>query len=85
MLSPDDRAPLPSGAMADLERRRGPRMTRAQREKRAYTLVLLTGGGALATLLFLVLSIAGVVGFGLVLLFAVLTVVAGLLLRRTLR
>lgn len=71
--------------MTDLTPRSSGRLSRRQRQKRAYTLVLATGGGAIATLALLVLSIAGVVGFGIVLLFAVLTVVAGLLLRRTMR
>lgn len=71
--------------MTDLTPRSSGRMSRRQRQKRAYTLVLATGGGAVATLALLVLSIAGVVGFGIVLLFAVLTVVAGLLLRRAVR
>jgi hypothetical protein len=70
--------------MSDLTPRSGGRMSRRRREKRAYNLVLATGGGAVATVVLLVLSIAGVVNFGLVLLVAVLTVVAGLLLRRTL-
>ena len=59
-------------------------MTRSQRESRAYRLTLATGAGAVATVVLLVLSIAGVVGFGLVLLVGILTAVAGFLLRRTL-
>jgi hypothetical protein len=61
----------------------GNRPSRRQRESRAYRLTLATGGGALATLVLAVLWIAGVTSFGLVLLFAVLTAVAGYLLRRT--
>jgi hypothetical protein len=60
-------------------------MTRSQREQRAYRLVLATGTLTVATAAALVLAIAGVVGSGLVVLLAVLAVVAGLLLRRTLR
>jgi len=71
-------------AMNDLTPSSGRRMTRSQRERRAYRLVLATGAGAVATVGLLVLSIVGVVGFGLVLLVALLTAVAGFLLRRTL-
>jgi hypothetical protein len=57
--------------------------SRRDREARAYRLTLATGGGAVATLAALVLSIAGVVSFGLVVLLAVLTAVAGYLLKRS--
>ena len=60
------------------------RPSRRQREARAYRLTLATGGGALATIVALVLSIADVVGFGLVLLLAVLTAISGYLLKRAL-
>ena len=60
------------------------RPTRRQREARAYRLTLATGAGALATVVTLVLSIIGVVSFGLVVLLAVLTAVAGYLLKRSL-
>jgi len=58
-------------------------MSRSQRTQRGFTLFLITGGGALATVVFAVLWIAGSVGFGVVLLLAVITAVAGWLLRRT--
>lgn len=60
-------------------------MTRSQREGRAYRLVLATGAGAVATVVLLVLSVVGAVGFGLVVLVALLTALAGYLLRRTVR
>ncbi|MDP9384105.1 MAG: hypothetical protein M3P50_02530 [Actinomycetota bacterium] len=59
------------------------RLTRREREQRAYLSGLVAGGGALATVVTLVLSIIGVVGFGIVLLCAIVTVVAGLLFRRS--
>jgi divalent metal cation (Fe/Co/Zn/Cd) transporter len=71
--------------MSDLERRSGSRMTRRQREQRAYQLVLATGGFTALFAVALVLSIIGVVGGGWPVLMAVLAVVCGLLLRRTLR
>jgi UPF0716 family protein affecting phage T7 exclusion len=71
--------------MSDIERRRGSRMTRSQREQRAYQLVLATGTLTVASIAAFVLAMVGVVGSGLVVLLAVLAVVAGLLLRRTLR
>ena len=58
-------------------------LTRSQREARAYRLTLATSGGAVATAVLLVLSIVGAVGFGLVVLVALLTAVCGWLLRRS--
>lgn len=57
-------------------------LTRRQRESRAYQLTLATGGGALATVVLGVLWVVGVVGFGIVALVAILTVVCAVLLRR---
>jgi fatty acid desaturase len=70
--------------MADLERSRGPRLSRTQRRDRAYTLTLATGGLAVVAVVGVILAIAGVMGWGLPLLAIVLAVVAGLWLRRTL-
>ncbi len=58
------------------------RLTRRQREQRAYLSGLVAGGVALATAVTLVLSIVGVLGFGIVLLCAIVTVVAGLMFKR---
>lgn len=58
------------------------RLTRREREQRAYVSGIVAGGGALATVVTLVLSIVNVVGFGIVLLCAIVTVVAGLLFRK---
>ena len=69
--------------MADIERSGG-RLTRAQREKRAYQLTLATGALAVVAVVGIVLALVGVVCFGLPILAVVLAVVSGLLLRRTL-
>ena len=72
--------------MSDLERRRtGSPPSRRQREQRAYRLVLATGAFATLFAAALVLAIVGVIGGGWTVLFAVLAVVCGLLLRQTLR
>ncbi len=70
--------------MADLERSPGRRPTRRQREQRAYQLTLATGGLAVVAVVGFVLAIAGVIGAGLPILAAVLAVLCGLWLRRTL-
>ena len=70
--------------MADLERSSGGRMTRRQREQRAYQLTLATGVLALVAVVGIVLALVGVIGAGLPILAAILAVVSGLLLRRTL-
>ena len=70
--------------MSDLERRSGSRPSRRQREQRAYRLVLATGTLSVIAVVGIVLAIAGVVGGTIPFLAAVLAVVCGLLLRRTL-
>ena len=70
--------------MADLERRSGSRMTRRQREQRAYQLTLATGGLAVVTVVGIMLAVFGVIGSGLPILTAILAVVCFVLLRRTL-
>jgi hypothetical protein len=67
------------------ERRSGSRLTRREREQRAYRLVLATGAFGTLFVAALILSIVGIVGGGWAVLLAVLAVVCGLLLRRTLR
>ena len=70
--------------MSDLEPRRRSNLSRKEREGRAYSLVLATGGLAVLTLVLVVLAIAGVVGFGFAILTALLTAGGAVLLRRTL-
>jgi hypothetical protein len=71
--------------MSDLERRSGSRLSRRQREQRAYNLVL--AGGALGVVFVVgtLLAIFGVIGWGIPILAAILAVVCALLFRRTLR
>jgi fatty acid desaturase len=70
--------------MSELEPSRS-RVPRRVREERAYRLVLATGAfGAIAVIGF-ILAIAGVIGSGIPLIAAVLAVVCGLLLMRSVR
>ena len=71
--------------MSDLERRSGSRPSRRQREQRAYNLVLATGGLGVVVIVGIVLAIAGVIGWSLPVLAAILAVIAGVLFRRTVR
>jgi hypothetical protein len=70
--------------MADLERRPPSRLSRRQRERRAYQLTLATGGLAVVGVVGIVLAIAGAIGGTIPVLALILAVVCGLLLRRTL-
>ena len=60
--------------------RPGSRLTRSQRTDRAFRLAMLTGGGAVATI---VVAIIWSVGAAIIL--AILTAIAAWMLRRTLR
>jgi hypothetical protein len=60
-------------------------ITRSQRESRAYALILTTGGFGVASVVLFVLAIVGVASYGLFFLCLVVTVVALLLARRTLK
>jgi hypothetical protein len=71
--------------MSDLERPTGSRTPRRQREQRAYRLVLATGGFAALFAAALVLSIVGGIGGTAAVVFAILAIVCGVLLRQTLR
>jgi hypothetical protein len=70
--------------MADIERSRGPRPPRRQREQRAYQLTMATGALALVTVVGLVLAIAGVLSLGLPIITGILAAVCFVLLRRQL-
>jgi hypothetical protein len=71
--------------MSDIERRSGSGLSRREREQRAYRLVLATGAFTTLFVAALVLSILGIVSGSWVVLMAVLAVISGVLLRRTLR
>jgi len=60
-------------------------LSRRQREKRAYSLTLVSGGAAVATVVFLLLWVIGVMDFGPVLLAALIAAGAGFMLRGTMR
>jgi len=72
------------GRVSDLEPRGPSRLSRRQRERRAYVLVLSTFGLAALTVVCVVLAIAGALGGGVAFLAAVATVISWWLLRRTL-
>ena len=57
-------------------------LSRRQKEKRAYTLTLVSGGAAVATVVFLLLWVIGVMSFGPVFLAALIAVIAGLVAAR---
>jgi hypothetical protein len=69
--------------MTSPARRPGGGLSRREREGRAFKLVVATGAGGLATVVSFVLAVAGVVGFGLFVLLAIVTALAAFLLRRT--
>jgi hypothetical protein len=58
-------------------------LTRRQKEKRAYSLALVGGGAGLATVVFLVLAVVGVMGIGPTILAAIVAALAAFGLRRT--
>jgi hypothetical protein len=70
--------------MSHPARRSGSRPSRRKREQRAYRLTVATGAGAVATVVSIILAIAGVTPFGLVVLLGILTAVSGYLLSRSL-
>jgi putative flippase GtrA len=67
--------------MSDLERS-GSRVPRRSREQRAYRLVVAGGVAAAVAVVGFVLAIAGVLGWGIPFIAAVIAVVCGLLFRR---
>ena len=66
-----------------LSPRPGGRLSRRDREQRAYLLVVVGGGAGLVAAVGFVLALIGVVGLGLPLLAAIVAVVCLLLFRRT--
>lgn len=58
-------------------------LSRRQKEKRAYSLVLVGGGAGIAAVVFLVLAVVGAMGIGPAFLAAIVAAVAGLLFKRT--
>jgi hypothetical protein len=71
--------------MSDLQRRSGSRLTRKQRETRAYQLTLATGGFSVVAVVGIVLAVfTGVTFFSWPLLAVLLAAASGYGLRRTL-
>ena len=58
-------------------------LSRGQKEKRAYSLVLVGGGAGVAAAVFLVLAVVGVMGIGPAFLAAIIAAVAAFLFKRT--
>jgi hypothetical protein len=71
--------------MSDLERRGGSRLTRKQREERAYRLVLATGGFGLVGVAGILLAILTPLGAFWPVVALVIAAICFVLLRRTLR
>ena len=70
--------------MSSPARRPSSNLSRRQRESRAYRLTLATGAAGLAAVVTLVLSLIGVVSFGIFLLLAVITAALAFALKGTL-
>ena len=60
-------------------------LSRRQKEKRAYSLTLVTGGASLAAVVFLVTAIVGVTSLALFFLCVAVAAVAGFILRGMVR
>jgi len=71
--------------MSDIERRGGSRLTRKQREQRAYRLVLATGAFGLIGVAGLLLAILTGFGAGWPILSLIIAAICFMLLRRTVR
>jgi hypothetical protein len=69
--------------MSDLTRGSGGPPSRRDREQRAFRLVLTGGAAGVITVVTFVLALAGVMGFGIPVIAAIVAVVCALLLRRT--
>ncbi|HEY6696204.1 MAG TPA: hypothetical protein VI006_25350 [Solirubrobacteraceae bacterium] len=71
--------------MSDLERRSGSRLSRRQREQRAYTLVMAGGLFGLVAVVTGLLALFTSFGWGIPVIAAIVAVVCILLFRRTVR
>jgi hypothetical protein len=78
------RESLGSEWMSDLEPRRRGDVSRRQREQRAYTLVLATGGLAVITVVLVILAVFTSMGLGPAVVTALLAGGSGVWLKRTL-
>ena len=71
--------------MSDLQRRSGTRLTRKQREARAYRLTMATGGFTVVAVVTLVLALVTSLSFGIPFVAIVLAAVSGWMLKNTLK
>jgi hypothetical protein len=71
--------------MSDIERRRGSRLTRKQREERAYRLVLATGAFGLIGAAGILLAILTSFSAGWPIISLIIAAICFMMLRRTLR
>lgn len=69
--------------MSELSRRPGGPPSRRQREDRAYRLVVAGGAAGVVTVVTAVLAIAGVMGWGIPFIAAIVAAVCAFLFRRT--
>ena len=58
-------------------------LSRRDKEKRAYSLVLLGGGSGVAAVVFLALGVLGVIGLGWAFLAVIVAAAAGFFFKRT--
>jgi hypothetical protein len=71
--------------MSSIEPSSGRRLTRRQREQRAFRLTQATGGLTVATVVTGLLAVFGVLGWSLPFVLAIAAMACAILLRRTLR
>lgn len=71
--------------MSDLERRSGSRLSRRQREQRAYTLVIVGGGAGLVAVVTGLLALFTGFSWSIPVLAAILAVLCLVIFRRTVR
>jgi putative flippase GtrA len=69
--------------MSELSRSSGGPPSRRSRERRAYQLVMVGGGAAVVAVVTFVLAIAGVMGYAIPILAAIVAAVCVLLFRRS--
>lgn len=70
--------------MSDLQRRSGSRLTRKQRETRAYRLTLASGGLGVVGAVWFVIALVGPGGIGIPVLLLVLAAISAFALKNTL-
>jgi hypothetical protein len=69
--------------MSNLSRRPGSGLSRSARERRAFQLLVVSGGAAVVAVVTFVLALIGVMGWGIFLIALIVAAVAGHLFRRS--